>query len=90
MMTRREGSGAMEDFDRLRIFTGNSNIELVQKIADQLRTSVGNAVVKTFSDGEINVEIHESVRGMDIFVIQSICSPVNNNLMELLIMIDAL
>ncbi len=90
MVTRREGSGAMEDFSRLRIFTGNSNIELVQKIADQLGTSVGNAVVKTFSDGEINVEIHESVRGMDIFVIQSICSPVNNNLMELLILIDAL
>ncbi len=47
-------------------------------------------MVKTFSDGEINVEIHESVRGMDVFVIQSICSPVNNNLMELLILIDAL
>jgi ribose-phosphate pyrophosphokinase len=51
---------------------------------------MGKAVVKTFSDGEINVEINESVRGMDVFAIQSICSPVNNNLMELLIMIDAL
>ena len=90
MARRRKGSGATEDFGRLRIFTGNSNIELVQKIAEQLGTSVGNAVVKTFSDGEINVEIRESVRGMDIFVIQSICSPVNNNLMELLILIDAL
>lgn len=90
MVTRRRGPGATEDFGRLRIFTGNSNIELVQKIAEQLGTSVGNAVVKTFSDGEINVEIRESVRGMDIFVIQSICSPVNNNLMELLILIDAL
>ena len=90
MVTRREGVGATEDFGRLRIFTGNSNIELVQKIADQLGTSVGKAVVRTFSDGEINVEIRESVRGMDIFVIQSICSPVNDNLMELLILIDAL
>ena len=90
MVTRKEGSGATEDFGRLRIFTGNSNTELVRKIAEQLGTSVGNAVVKTFSDGEINVEIHESVRGMDIFVIQSICSPVNDNLMELLILIDAL
>jgi ribose-phosphate pyrophosphokinase len=51
---------------------------------------MGKAVVKTFSDGEVNVEIDESVRGMDVFAIQSICSPVNNNLMELLIMIDAL
>ncbi len=90
MVTRREGVAATEDFGRLRIFTGNSNIELVQKIADQLGTAVGKAVVRTFSDGEINVEIRESVRGMDIFVIQSICSPVNDNLMELLILIDAL
>jgi ribose-phosphate pyrophosphokinase len=51
---------------------------------------MGKAVVKTFSDGEVNVEIDESVRGMDVFAIQSICSPVNNNLMELLILIDAL
>lgn len=78
------------DLSRLRIFTGNSNIELVRKISDQLGTPIGNAVVKTFSDGEINVEIRESVRGMDVFVIQSICDPVNNNLMELLILFDAL
>jgi len=90
MQKRREGSVTAQDFGRLRIFTGNSNIELVQKIASHLGTSVGKAVVRTFSDGEINVEIHESVRGMDIFVIQSICFPVNDNLMELLILIDAL
>src|SRR4030066_2341774 len=90
MIKRNEGSGMVTDSGRLRIFTGNSNIELVQKIASHLGTSVGNAVVKTFSDGEINVEIHESVRGMDVFVIQSICSSVNDNLMELLILIDAL
>jgi ribose-phosphate pyrophosphokinase len=90
MVRKKEATKAVKDPGWLRIFTGNSNIELVQKIAEHLGTSVGNAVVKTFSDGEINVEIRESVRGMDIFVIQSICSPVNNNLMELLILIDAL
>jgi ribose-phosphate pyrophosphokinase len=90
MVRKKEATKAAKDPGWLRIFTGNSNMELVQKIAERLGTSVGNAVVKTFSDGEINVEIHESVRGMDIFVIQSICSPVNNNLMELLILIDAL
>ena len=90
MVRKKEATKAVKDPGWLRIFTGNSNVELVQKIAEHLGTSVGNSVVKTFSDGEINVEIHESVRGMDIFVIQSICSPVNNNLMELLILIDAL
>ena len=79
-----------DDFSRLRIFTGNSNPALVQKISERLGTPIGKAMVKTFSDGEINVEIHESVRGMDVFVIQSICQPVNTNLMELLILIDAL
>ncbi len=74
----------------LRIFTGNSNPELVRKICDTLQTSLGKSVVRFFSDGEINVEIHESVRGMDVFVIQSLCAPVNDNLMELLILIDAL
>jgi ribose-phosphate pyrophosphokinase len=73
----------------LRIFTGNSNIELVRKIAERLKTTIGKSIVKNFSDGEINVEIDESVRGMDVFAIQSICDPVNNNLMELLILIDA-
>ncbi len=89
-MKRKEESRGAGAFDRLKIFTGNSNIELVQKIAKHLGTPLGKAVVKTFSDGEINVEIHESVRGMDVFVIQSICCPVNDNLMELLILIDAL
>jgi len=79
-----------KDFVWLRIFTGNSNTELVQKITEQLRTPLGKSEVRTFSDGEINVEIDESVRGMDVFVVQSICNPVNNNLMELLILIDAL
>ena len=90
MAKKRTGSGAAKDFSWLRIFTGNSNIELVEKISEQLSTPIGKSLVKNFSDGEINVEIDESVRGMDVFVIQSICAPVNNNLMELLILIDAL
>jgi ribose-phosphate pyrophosphokinase len=87
MAKRRMGTG--NDFSWLRIFTGNSNIELVRKIAERLKTTIGKSIVKNFSDGEINVEIDESVRGMDVFAIQSICDPVNNNLMELLILIDA-
>jgi ribose-phosphate pyrophosphokinase len=79
-----------KDYSWLRIFTGNSNIELVQKISEQLGITIGRSLVKSFSDGEINVEIDESVRGMDVFVIQSICAPTNENLMELLILIDAL
>jgi ribose-phosphate pyrophosphokinase len=85
----KRGMGAGNDFKWLRIFTGNSNIELIRKIAERLKTTIGKSVVKNFSDGEINVEIDESVRGMDVFAIQSICDPVNNNLMELLILIDA-
>jgi ribose-phosphate pyrophosphokinase len=87
MAKRRVGTG--DDFSWLRIFTGNSNIDLVRKIAERLKTTIGKSMVKNFSDGEINVEIDESVRGMDVFAIQSICDPVNNNLMELLILIDA-
>ncbi|MBM4352000.1 MAG: ribose-phosphate pyrophosphokinase [Deltaproteobacteria bacterium] len=78
------------NLDWLKIFTGNSNIHLVEEIARDLGTAMGKSMVKNFSDGEINVEINESVRGMDVFVVQSICHPVNNNLMELLILIDAL
>jgi ribose-phosphate pyrophosphokinase len=75
--------------DTLRIFTGNSNIELSRRIADILGVGLGDALVRRFSDGEINAEINESVRGMDVFVVQSVCSPGNENLMELLILIDA-
>ncbi len=76
--------------DHLRVFSGNSNIPLAREICDTLGISLGKADVKTFSDGEIQVDIEESVRGMDAFVIQSTCTPVNNNLMELLIMMDAM
>lgn len=73
----------------IKIFTGNSNPKLVKEIADIIGVPVGNSRVATFSDGEISVDINETVRGSDVFVIQSTSAPVNNNLMELLIMIDA-
>ena len=74
----------------LKIFAGNSNSDLALEICDCLSMPPGKAYVGTFSDGEIRVEIGENVRGRDVFVIQSTCQPVNTNLMELLIMIDAL
>ncbi len=76
--------------DRLKLFGGNSNPELTAKICQHLQISQGKAVVETFSDGEIMVEIGENVRGRDVFVMQSTCSPVNHNLMELLVLMDAL
>lgn len=75
--------------ENVKIFTGNSNKVLAQDIADSLGMSVGQAEVGTFSDGEISVNIGETVRGRDVFVVQSTNEPVNDNLMELLIMIDA-
>src|SRR5438552_9424306 len=79
----------MHDVHGLRIFTGNAHPKLAADIAAELGTPLGEIVVKEFSDGEISVKIEESARGQDIFLIQSTCSPVNDNLMELLIMIDA-
>ncbi|UCD85317.1 MAG: ribose-phosphate pyrophosphokinase [Deltaproteobacteria bacterium] len=76
--------------EKLKLFCGNSNIALSEKICDYLKIPLGKATVRTFSDGEIFIEIEENTRGMDTFVLQSICTPCNDNLMELLIMIDAL
>ena len=76
----------MADF---AIFTGNSNPVLAKEICDYLDMSLGGAKVKTFSDGEIQIEIDENVRSKDVFVVQSTCAPVNDNLVELLLMIDA-
>ncbi|MEG0803926.1 MAG: ribose-phosphate pyrophosphokinase [Pygmaiobacter sp.] len=73
----------------IKIFAGNSNIELARSIAECLGLPLGKSDVGLFSDGEISVAIHESVRGSDVFVLQSTSNPVNRNLMELLIMIDA-
>ena len=74
----------------LKIFTGNANPNLARDVAAYLDAEVGKADVATFSDGEVNVEINENVRGRDCFVLQSTCVPANTHLMELLIMIDAL
>ncbi|WP_154840515.1 ribose-phosphate diphosphokinase [Clostridium paraputrificum] len=73
----------------IKVFTGNSHPELANEIAKILGVPMGASKVSTFSDGEISVDINETVRGADVFIVQSTCSPVNNNLMELLIMIDA-
>ena len=72
------------------IFAGNSNPDLAEKICDYLKMPIGGAKLSTFSDGEIQVEIHDNVRMKDVFIIQSTCDPVNKNLMELLLMIDAM
>ena len=76
--------------EKLRVFSGNANRVLAERICEYLDIEIGKAKVGTFSDGEIQVEIDESVRGMDVFLIQPTCPPVNDNLVELLIMIDAL
>lgn len=74
----------------LKVFAGNSNKELAEAIVRYMGVPLGAVVCSAFSDGEIQVEFRENVRGMDVFVIQSTCNPVNDNLMELLVMIDAL
>jgi ribose-phosphate pyrophosphokinase len=76
--------------NRLAIFTGNSNPLLTKRICEYLDMPQGGAKVKTFSDGEIQIEIDENVRGKDVFMVQSTCRPVNDNLVELLLMLDAL
>ena len=76
--------------NNLKILSGNSNIQLAQAICKGLDISLGKANVNNFSDGEIQVEIKDNVRGMDVFVVQSTCTPVNRSLMELLIMMDAI
>ena len=79
----------MQNFDLL-LFSGNSNRQLAEKIAAYLGVKLGNVEVGKFSEGEIKVKINENVRGRDVFIVQSTCPPVNDNLMELLIMIDAM
>ena len=77
-------------YDSLMVFTGNANPRLAADVVRRLNISLGRATAGRFSDGEVNVEILENVRGKDTFVLQSTCSPTNDNLMELLIMADAL
>ncbi|MBI4634140.1 MAG: ribose-phosphate pyrophosphokinase [Deltaproteobacteria bacterium] len=76
--------------EKIRVFSGNASLPLARKICENLGVPLGKANVTTFSDGETRVEINENVRGMDVFIVQSTCSPVNVSCMELLIMIDAM
>ncbi|MBM3390574.1 MAG: ribose-phosphate pyrophosphokinase [Betaproteobacteria bacterium] len=77
-------------YDSLMVFTGNANPKLAADVVRRLNISLGRAAVGRFSDGEVNVEIMENVRGKDCFILQSTCAPTNDNLMELVIMVDAL
>ena len=76
--------------DRLKVFAGNANPQLAQEICHALNLSQSTAMVRQFSDGEIYLQLRENVRGMDVFVIQPTCAPVDRNMMELLLMLDAL
>src|SRR6476469_1530837 len=76
--------------ENLMVFTGNANPELAAGVAKQLGIPLGKAVVSKFSDGEVMIEINENVRGKDVFVLQSTCAPTNDNLMEIMLMVDAL
>src|SRR5213078_4539735 len=77
-------------FERMRIFTGNGNPKLAEAVVRHMNISLGRCIVGRFSDGEVMVELLENVRGRDVFVLQSTCAPTNDNLMELLVMVDAL
>jgi ribose-phosphate pyrophosphokinase len=77
-------------FDRLKIFSGNANPSLSAEICKSLNCPLGQAMVRTFSDGEVYLQIQENVRGADVFVVQPTCTPVDRNLIELLLMMDAL
>ncbi len=94
-MTSMNAHGLMSNtngaaLDRLMVFTGNASPKLAQDVAKHLGLSIGRAIVGKFSDGEVMVELLENVRGKDVFVLQSTCAPTNDNLMELLVMVDAL
>lgn len=82
------GNGMDED-SSMMVFSGNANLPLAEEIAVRLKLPLGKATVGRFSDGEVMVEINDSVRGKDVFIVQSTCQPVDQNLMELLVMIDA-
>ncbi len=79
----------MHAYDNIKIFTGNSNPVFAQTVCQELWLPMGKSTVKAFADGEASISLEETVRGSDVFLIQSTCKPVNDNLMELLVMIDA-
>jgi ribose-phosphate pyrophosphokinase len=88
-MARPAESLNLDNSDTLALFAGNANPALAHDVAKHLGTPLGRAYVGRFSDGEVNVELMENVRGRDVFILQSTCPPANDNLMELLIMVDA-
>ena len=88
-MTKEELKNIIKPTHDIKIFSGRSNPQLAQDIARYLGTEVGPMIVKNFADGEIYVKVQESVRGDDVFIVQPLCKPVNEHLMELLIIIDA-
>jgi len=75
---------------KIKLFTGNSNTQLAQEIAKELGCEMGKATVSRFEDGEVNVVVHDNVRGQDVYIIQSTCTPVNENLMELMLMVSTM
>jgi ribose-phosphate pyrophosphokinase len=78
------------DVSKMMVFTGNANPALAERVAERLDLDLGQATVSRFSDGEVSVEIQENVRGKDVFIVQSTCAPTNDNLMELMVFIDAI
>ena len=88
-MARPAESLNLNDSETLALFAGNANPALAHDVAKHLGTPLGRAYVGRFSDGEVNVELMENVRGRDVFILQSTCPPSNDNLMELLVMVDA-
>ena len=76
--------------NEIKVFTGNSNPVLAEEICAHLNKSLGNSTVTAFADGECSISVHEPVRGCDVFIVQSTCKPVNDSLMELLVMTDAM
>lgn len=83
-------SGKVDTVPKMMVFTGNANRQLAEKVVERLDIPMGEATVTKFSDGEISVEILENARGKDVFILQSTCAPTNDNLMELIVMADAL
>jgi len=84
-----QGEKTINPTHDIKLFSGRSHSQLAEEIAEYLGTTVGPMIIKNFADGEVYVQVQESIRGDDVFIIQPLCNPVNENLMELLIIIDA-
>lgn len=88
-LTLQPALSSLNDNNRLRLFSGSANVALAQEVARYLGMDLGPMVRKRFADGELYIQIQESIRGCDVYLIQPTCRPVNDHLMELLIMVDA-